>query len=46
MGHQAQSQGEEGIAALGMMEFLFCMLYLCLTRSLYLLLIVLLLDLR
>jgi hypothetical protein len=34
MGHQAQSEGEEGIAALGTMEFLFCVLYLRLTRSL------------
>jgi len=45
MGHQARSEGEKGIVALGMMVFLFCVLYLRLTRSLYLLPIVLLFDL-
>jgi hypothetical protein len=37
MGHQAQSEGEEGVVALVTMEFLFCMLYLRLTRLFYLL---------
>jgi len=38
MGHQVQSKGEEGVTVLGM--FLFCMLYLRLTRLFYLLPIV------